>query len=104
GTATRHRPDIAVLPLPHPEHTNKIDTRVQFDRKNAVASPGFYQVKLNNGIEAALTATEPVGFHQYTFPAGTTHPTVRLDLDHTYNWDRAVDTEITIINDSTVVG
>lgn len=104
GTGIGDWLDIAVMPLLQPVNTNKIDTRVQFDRKNEVASPGFYQVKLNNGIEAALTATERVGFHQYTFPAGTTHPTVRLDLDHTYNWDRAVDTEITIINDSTVVG
>src|SRR5690606_38685911 len=58
GTGIGDWLDIAVMPLLQPVHTNKIDTRVQFDRKNEVASPGFYQVKLNNGIEAALTATE----------------------------------------------
>lgn len=43
--------------------------RSQFDRKNQVAEPGYYQVLLDNyNITAELTATKRVGFHRYTFP------------------------------------
>ncbi|MFD1768582.1 GH92 family glycosyl hydrolase [Sphingobacterium suaedae] len=104
GTGIGDWLDIAVMPLTQPVYKNQIDTRVKFSRENESARPGMYRVKLENGIEAALTATEHVGFHQYTFPQGTAQPTIRLDLDHTYNWDRPVDTEITIVNDSTLMG
>jgi len=40
-----------------------------FSHENEVASPGYYKVTLDKyNITAELTATERVGFHQYTFP------------------------------------
>ena len=40
-----------------------------FSHENEEASPGFYKVKLDSyGIMAELTASDRVGFHQYTFP------------------------------------
>jgi predicted alpha-1,2-mannosidase len=46
--------------------------RSLFDHKSEVAQPGYYKVKLDDyNITAELTATERVGFHRYTFPAGT---------------------------------
>ena len=43
--------------------------RSRFDKKDEHASPGFYQVKLKDyNITAALTATQRVGYQQYTFP------------------------------------
>ncbi|GHE23777.1 GH92 family glycosyl hydrolase [Sphingobacterium griseoflavum] len=104
GTGIGDWLDIAVMPMPAPVRSSNIDTRVKFSRTDEKAQPGYYKVKLENGIRAELTSTERVGFHQYGFPEGTKTPTIRLDLDHTYNWDKPLETEIRIINDSTLVG
>ncbi|MBW8687190.1 GH92 family glycosyl hydrolase [Chitinophaga rhizophila] len=46
--------------------------RSSFNHKTEVAQPGYYKVELDDyHITAELTATERVGFHRYTFPAGT---------------------------------
>jgi predicted alpha-1,2-mannosidase len=45
--------------------------RSRFDRKDEVATPGYYSVILkDHRIKAELTATQRVAFHRYTFPAG----------------------------------
>ncbi|MCD9018592.1 GH92 family glycosyl hydrolase [Parachryseolinea silvisoli] len=45
--------------------------RSRFDRKDEVATPGYYSVILkDHGIKAELTATKRVALHRYTFPAG----------------------------------
>jgi len=45
--------------------------RSRFDRKDEVATPGYYSVILKDyQIKAELTATERVALHRYTFPAG----------------------------------
>lgn len=45
--------------------------RSRFDRKDEIATPGYYSVLLKDyNIKAELTATERVAFHKYTFPAG----------------------------------
>lgn len=46
--------------------------RSRFDRKDEVATAGYYSVKLKDyGIKAELTATPRVALHRYTFPAGS---------------------------------
>ncbi|MGE4286059.1 MAG: GH92 family glycosyl hydrolase [Phycisphaerae bacterium] len=46
--------------------------RSRFDKADEKASAGSYKVRLKDyGIDAELTATKRVGFHRYTFPAGT---------------------------------
>lgn len=53
-----------------------------FDHASEVASPGYYAVTLaDDGVRVELTATEHVGVHRYTYPAGVT-PTVVFDLGH----------------------
>ena len=43
----------------------------RFSHDDEVAEPGYYAVTLDDyGIRAELTATERVGVHRYTFPAG----------------------------------
>jgi predicted alpha-1,2-mannosidase len=45
--------------------------RSAFDRKDEVATAGYYAVLLKEyGIKAELTSTPRVAFHRYTFPAG----------------------------------
>lgn len=104
GTGIGDWLDIAVMPLLQPVEGNIIDTRTFYDHKNEKAEAGLYRVKLDNGIAAALTVTERVGYHRYRFPEKVTQPTIRLDLHHAFNWDMPVETQIKIQNDSTVVG
>ena len=103
GTGIGDWLDIAIMPLNQPVNKKDFDTRIKFSHNNEKASPGYYEVRLDNGIQAKLTSTERVGLHNYTFPKNT-EPTIRLDLGHAYNWDRPMDTEIKILNDSTAIG
>lgn len=104
GTGIGDWLDISIMPLQNPIFENKIDTRTSFSHQNETAEPGYYTVTLDNGITAELTTTQRVGYHRYTFPGDTEQATLRLDLEHAYNWDRPMDTEITWVNDSTIIG
>ena len=104
GTGIGDWLDIAVMPMQKPVQENVVDTRVFYSHKNEKAAAGLYQVKLDNGISAKLSATERVGYHQYSFPAGTEEATIRLDLHHAINWDQPTQTKIKVINDSTIIG
>ncbi|QCX54169.1 GH92 family glycosyl hydrolase [Elizabethkingia sp. JS20170427COW] len=104
GTGIGDWLDIAVMPLLAPVYSQKVDTRVFYSHKNEKASAGLYQVTLDNGISAKLTASERVGYHQYTFPKNAQQATIRLDLHHAFNWDVPLETEIKKIDDNTFVG
>src|SRR5690606_22069524 len=61
--------DISVMPLTSPlKGEDTVFNPVHFSHQNEQASPGYYAVNLDNGIQAELTATEHVGYHRYTFP------------------------------------
>ena len=54
-----------------------------FSHNKENASPGYYEVNIDSyNIEAKLTASERVGFHQYTFPASEE---AHVILDLVYN-------------------
>ncbi|WP_340114299.1 GH92 family glycosyl hydrolase [Maribellus mangrovi] len=78
----------------------------QFSHKTETAEPGYYKVHLDDyNIEAELTASDRVGFHQYTFEEpGDAH--VLLDLMYNiYNYPgKNVWTFIRVENDSLVTG
>ncbi|MCW3122112.1 MAG: alpha,2-mannosidase [Flavipsychrobacter sp.] len=103
GTGCGDWVDISVMPntklIPDKEDFFK----VHFSHKNEKASPGFYSVKLDNGINVSLTATERCGMHKYEFPTGC-DPVLRFQLSYTINYDKAVKTRIIQLNDSTIVG
>jgi predicted alpha-1,2-mannosidase len=44
------------------------------------ASPGYYAVTLKNKVHVALTCTERVAYHQYTYPTNTGY--LLVDLQH----------------------
>jgi len=77
-----------------------------FSHDEENASPGYYSVNLSSyGITAEITASERVGFHQYTFnDGGEAH----IILDMIYNVyqheDKNVWTFIRVENDSMVTG
>lgn len=77
-----------------------------FSHDKEDASPGYYKVDLDSyNIKAELTASERVGFHQYTFPkSDSTH----IILDMVYNVyhhdNKNIWTFIRVENDSTITG
>lgn len=77
-----------------------------FSHDKEEASPGYYKVELDSyGIQAELTATERVGYHQYTFPKSED---AHIILDLVYNIyhhdNKNVWTFIRVENDSLITG
>jgi predicted alpha-1,2-mannosidase len=77
-----------------------------FSHYKEEASPGYYKVELDSyGIKAELTASDRVGFHQYTFPKSDN---AHIILDMVYNVyhhdNKNVWTFIRVENDSLVTG
>jgi predicted alpha-1,2-mannosidase len=103
GTGCGDWVDISVMP--HTRHITDSGKyfKVGFNHKNEQAGAGFYSVRLNNGVDVALTATERCGLHRYTFPKGST-PVVRFQLTYMINYDSATHTYIKLVNDTTVIG
>ncbi|MBC8320675.1 MAG: glycoside hydrolase family 92 protein [Bacteroidetes bacterium] len=78
----------------------------KFSHDNEQAEPGYYKVHLDDyNIIVELTASDRVGFHQYTFPKSDSAHII-LDLIYgIYNYDdKNVWTFIRIENDSLVTG
>ena len=78
----------------------------QFSKNTEKASPGFYEVMLDDyGIRAELTATERVGFHQYTFPKSSDSHIILDLMSNIYNYDsKNVWTFVRVEDNQTVVG
>ena len=78
----------------------------KFSHDKETASPGYYKVELDSyDITAELTASERVGFHQYTFPKSED---AHIILDMVYNVyhhdNKNVWTFIRVENDSLITG
>jgi predicted alpha-1,2-mannosidase len=72
-----------------------------FSHRNEKAEAGYYSVKLDEGdILAEMTATARVGFHRYTFPAGS-EANLILDLKHR---DKVLDSELRIAGANRIEG
>lgn len=69
--------DILLLPLTK----NTVNSKhVGIDKQTEKAHPGYYSVRLNNGVFAELTSTAQVGFHTYQFEEDKSF--IRLDFNH----------------------
>ncbi|MFI8349945.1 GH92 family glycosyl hydrolase [Streptomyces sp. NPDC085596] len=71
----------------------------KFSHDDESASPGYYRVGLDTGIEAELTATARTGVQRYTFPA-TDKANVLLNAGQSLH--TKVATEVEILDDHTV--
>ncbi len=96
--------ELNLSPLPDEKHEDGFYST--FSHDNESASPGYYQVYLDRyDINAELTASERVGFHQYTFPKSED---AHIILDMVYNVyhhdNKNVWTFIRVENDSLVTG
>ncbi|MER6649113.1 GH92 family glycosyl hydrolase [[Kitasatospora] papulosa] len=70
-----------------------------FSHDDENAGPGTYQVGLDTGIKAELSATERTGVQRYTFPA-TDKANVLINAGQSLH--RTVNTEVEILDDRTV--
>jgi predicted alpha-1,2-mannosidase len=109
GTGAGDMYDLLVMPLNSrftesltPEGSYRPYSKFSHDKEEA--SPGYYTVDLlSSGIKAELTTTSRVGFHQYTFPKDEESKII-LDLGYSLNWDKPMETEITIEDNQTISG
>ena len=75
-----------------------------FSHEEETVRPGYYSVNVKRyNVKAELTATERVGFHQYTFHAADSAQII-IDLKQGIGWDNPTETMLQKINDSTVNG
>ncbi|GAB3242581.1 GH92 family glycosyl hydrolase [Hymenobacter seoulensis] len=111
GTGIGDLGDVSVMPTTGPVRVT--EGRVSrpergfvslFSHKEEQVKPGYYAVRLRRyDIKAELTASERVGFHQYTFPQSDASHLI-IDLQQGTGWDLATDTHIEQLNDSTLIG
>ena len=99
GTGVSDFGDIMIMPtMGEPSFDNKIYSS-KFSHQNEKATAGFYSVKLDKyNIDARLTASTRVGFHEYIFnTAGQAN--IILDLNHR---DKLLYGEVKIIDNKTI--
>ncbi len=109
GTGIGDLADVLIMPI---SGQVKLDKGVQqfphngylttFSHKNEIAKPGYYSVKMDNGVAVELTASERVGFHQYRFPKGK-ESHVMIDLKEGIN-DKSTDTYLEQTDEFTLKG
>ncbi|WP_223845543.1 GH92 family glycosyl hydrolase [Flavobacterium selenitireducens] len=99
GTGVSDYGDIMLMPTMGEPSLRHESYSSAFSHQNESVSAGYYAVKLDKfGIEAKLTTSTRVGFHQYKFPkAGQAN--IILDLNHR---DLLLTGEVRIINEKTI--
>ncbi|GHF53773.1 putative alpha-1,2-mannosidase [Amycolatopsis bartoniae] len=74
----------------------------KFSHANETRAPGYYGVKLDNGIDAELTATQRTGQHRYTYPDTATSENVLIEVGESNGYTYAGD--VHVVGDDTVEG
>ncbi|MBX7172483.1 MAG: GH92 family glycosyl hydrolase [Pyrinomonadaceae bacterium] len=98
GTGIPDYCDILLMPTVGEVDFNNFKST--FSHDNEKAEPGYYSVKIDNGVFAELTATKRVGFHRFTFPKSD-KANIVLDL----KWrDRVLDSSLKIVGHNRVEG
>jgi predicted alpha-1,2-mannosidase len=102
GTGIGDWCDISVLPLTDTLLIHQEKIKIPFSHTNEKASPGFYSVALDNGVQCNFTATERCGFHKYNF--NSSNAWLQFDMGFRINWDKSTAGMLQLINDSTLIG
>ena len=111
GTGIGDLVDILVMPVNREidftkptKERNDYQYKSSFSHDKEKAKPGYYQVYLDdNKVNAELTASLRSGMHRYTFDDEKQHSFV-LDLSFAINWDKPVETQIKVVNDTLIEG
>ncbi|MGQ8334968.1 GH92 family glycosyl hydrolase [Sunxiuqinia sp. A32] len=109
GTGIGDLADVLIMPYTGEIRTDKGKQEYPhggylstFSHENEEAKPGYYSVKMDNGVKVELTASERVGFHRYYFPKNE-EANIIIDLKEGIN-DRSTKTTLRQINEYTLVG
>ena len=102
GTGIGDWCDISVLPLTDTSFIRQEKIKIPYKHANEKASPGFYSVSLENGVDCSFTATERCGYHQYKFNGDKAW--LQFDMGFSINWDKSTNGMLQLINDTTLVG
>ncbi|TDE03765.1 GH92 family glycosyl hydrolase [Flavobacterium hiemivividum] len=83
---------------------DSIAYKSSYSHKNEKATPGYYQVFLeDHNVNVELTTSTRTAFHKYTFKEGDKQA-VAIDLGFAINWDKAVETSLKVEDDYTISG
>jgi predicted alpha-1,2-mannosidase len=113
GTGHSDLGDFLIMPTTGPLLMNpgtadkpRSGFRSAFSHATETAAADYYKVKLEDyNIQAELTATQRVGFHQYTFPASDQSHIILDLMSGIYNYeDKNIWTYVRVINDTLVTG
>ncbi|WP_405693894.1 GH92 family glycosyl hydrolase [Streptomyces coelicoflavus] len=92
--------DLPVLPTTGDvTETDYAKYAASFNHDDEEASPGYYRVGLDSGVDAELTATERTGVQRYTFPA-TDKANVLLNAGQSLH--RNISAEVEVLDSRTV--
>ncbi len=104
GTGIGDLYDISILPISD-KPFDTLAPRSFFSHAQEKASPGYYQVYLNDfKINAELTATERVALHRYRFDTATNSAALLVNLGFAINWDRPVEAVLHRVDNHTFAG
>lgn len=111
GTGIGDLNDLLILPTTGKQHLSpapfgKMEQGYgsKISKAHEIVQPGYYKVLLEDyNITAEMTTSERVGYHRYTFQ-NNDNPHLLINLGFQMNWDKATDTYLKLLNDSTIVG
>jgi len=109
GTGIGDLADILIMPYTGPVRLDKGTEQNHhagyssiYSHKDEKVTTGYYSIKLEDGINVELTATERVGYHKYHFHSGK-NAHIIIDLKEGIN-DKSTDTQIEQTDEYTLKG
>ncbi|WP_299666712.1 GH92 family glycosyl hydrolase [uncultured Polaribacter sp.] len=111
GTGIGDLADILCMPINKevditltPKSRDSLAYTSSYSHDNESASPGYYQVYLDDhNVNVELTTKLRTVYHKYTFKKNETQSVV-IDLGFGINWDKAVETFISVDDDHSISG
>ena len=111
GTGIGDLLDISFMPInkkvdlsKYVESRDSIPYKSAYSHNNEKASPGYYQVFLEDPkVNVELTTSQRTAYHKYTFTKDD-QQSIIIDLGYGTNWDSATKTQITLEDAQTISG
>ena len=111
GTGIGDLLDISFMPInkkvdlsKYVESRDSIPYKSAYSHNNEKASPGYYQVFLEDPkVNVELTTSQRTAYHKYTFTKDD-QQSIIIDLGYGTNWDSATKTQITLEDEQTISG
>ena len=111
GTGIGDLADILFMPVnkavdlsTNPISRDSIPYKSSYSHKNEKATPGYYQVFLeNHNVNVELTTSKRTAYHKYTFKEGDTQSVV-INLGFAINWDKSIETFLKVEDEHTISG